>query len=223
VESPRTGEGSAIRKIPFTGTLYIERDDFMEVPPKKFFRLAPGVEVRLRWAYFIKCVGVDKDANGEITAVRCTYDPATRGGDAPPGPNGEPPRKVKATIHWVSAAHAVDAEVRLFDRLFAAEEPGKRTGNYLDDLNPSSLEVIPSAKVDPHLLEAARYRVTTHKAGPYEVTMGVGDTFQFERLGYFTVDKDAGKRFGGEGTADHLVFNRTLTLKDAWAKETQKG
>lgn len=220
------GEGSsasaAIRKAPFTGTLYIERDDFMENPPKKFFRLAPGVEVRLRWAFFIKCVGVDKDASGEITAVRCTYDPATRGGDAPPGPNGEPPRKVKATIHWVSAAHAVDAEVRLFDRLFSAEEPGKRTGNYLDDLNPDSLEVITNAKVDPHLLEAARYRVSTHKAGPYEVTLGVGDTYQFERLGYFTVDKDSATRFGGEGTGDKLVFNRTLTLKDTWAKEAQK-
>jgi glutaminyl-tRNA synthetase len=214
---------TATRQIPFSGTLYIEHDDFMEVPPKKFFRLAPGVEVRLRWAYFIKCVGVDKDAAGNITAVRCTYDPATRGGDAPPGPNGEPPRKVKATIHWVSAAHAADAEVRLFDRLFSAEEPGKRTGNYLDDLNPSSLEVIKNAKVDPFLLEAARYRVEERKAGKYTVKLGHGDTYQFERLGYFTADRDSGPRFGGEGKADALVFNRTLTLKDAWAKESQKA
>lgn len=214
---------TATRKIPFTGTLYIEADDFMEVPPKKFFRLAPGVEVRLRWAYFIKCVGVDKDASGNITAVRCTYDPATRGGDAPAGPNGEPPRKVKATIHWVSAAHAADAEVRLFDRLFAADEPGKRTGNYLDDLNPNSLEVIANAKVDPHLLEAARYRTEEHAAGKYKVALGHGDTYQFERLGYFTVDKDSDAKFGGEGKIGKLVFNRTLTLKDAWAKEAQKG
>jgi glutaminyl-tRNA synthetase len=179
--------------------------------------------VRLRWAYFIKCVGVDKDEAGNVVCVRCTYDPATRGGDAPAGPNGEPPRKVKATIHWVSAAHAVDAEVRLFDRLFNAEEPGKRTGNYLEDLNPSSLEVIASAKVDPCLLENAKYRVDERRAGDHTVQLGRGDTFQFERLGYFTVDPDSGARFGGKGAGEMLVFNRTLTLKDTWAKEAQKS
>lgn len=180
-------------KVPFSGELYIEQDDFMEVPAKKFFRLAPGAEVRLRWAYFIKCTGVDKDATGKITAVRCTYDPATRGGDAPAGPNGEPPRKVKGTLHWVSAAHAVAAEVRLFDRLFKVETPGGASGDYLADLNPASLEVT-TALVDP--------RLTTAPAGT---------TYQFERLGYFTVDQDS--------APGRCVLNRTVTLKDAWARE----
>ncbi|MGQ0628072.1 MAG: glutamine--tRNA ligase/YqeY domain fusion protein [Phycisphaerales bacterium] len=184
--------GAGTRKIPFGRVLYIEREDFMEVPEKKFFRLAPGAEVRLRWAYFIRCVGVDKDSAGNITQIRCTVDEATRGGDAPAGPNGEPPRKVKGTLHWVSAAHAIEAEVRLFDRLFLAEEPGKRTGNQLDDLNPHSLEVV-KGYADPVLARAA-----------------IGDRFQFERLGYFCVDKDS--------TPGALVFNRTVTLKDAWAK-----
>jgi glutaminyl-tRNA synthetase len=180
-------------KVPFSGELYIEQDDFMEVPAKKFFRLAPGAEVRLRWAYFIKCTGVDKDASGRITAVRCTYDPATRGGDAPAGPNGEPPRKVKGTLHWVSAAHAVAAEVRLFDRLFKVETPGTASGDYLADLNPASLEVT-TALVDPRL-----------------TTAPVGTTYQFERLGYFTVDQDS--------APGRCVLNRTVTLKDAWARE----
>ena len=216
----------ATRRIAFTGTLYIEREDFMEVPPKKFFRLSPGTEVRLRWAYFVKCVGLEKDAAGNVTCVHCTYDPATRGGDAPPGPNGEPPRKVKATIHWISAARAVDAEVRLFDRLFNAEEPGKRTGNYLDDLNPASLEVITSAKIDPYLAEAARFRPRAVRSGEHTLRLGEGDRFQFERLGYFAVDPDSGARFGGSGapgSGDKLVFNRTVTLKDTWAKEAQKA
>jgi len=191
-EDPAAGT----RKVSFGRVIYIEREDFMEEPPKKFFRLAPGVEVRLRWAYFLKCVGVVKDAAGNVTELRATIDPATRGGDAPAGPNGEPPRKVKGTIHWVSAAHATRAEVRLFDRLFNADEPGKRTGNQLDDLNPSSLEVV-EALVDPAL-----------------ATAKVGEKFQFERLGYFCVDKDS--------KPGRVVFNRTVTLKDSWAREGGK-
>ncbi len=215
---------TATRKIPFTGMLYIEAEDFMEVPPKKFFRLAPGVEVRLRWAYFIKCVGVDKDAAGNITAVHCTYDPATKGGDAPPGPNGEPPRKVKATLHWISAAHALTGEVRLFDRLFKAEEPGSAgpTGekrDFMEDLNPSSLEVITNAKLDPHLQGVAQVRTITRSIVEHGVTHTIPipqpDVFQFERrLGYFAIDRDS--------TPDKLVFNRTVTLKDNWAKEAAK-
>src|SRR4051794_11422238 len=175
------------RKVPFSRVLYIERDDFREDPPKKFFRLAPGREVRLRCAYFITCTGVIKDpATGEIAELRCTYDPATRGGDAVDG------RKVKATLHWVSAAHAVDAEVRLYDRLFTAEEPGA-SGDYRTDLNPASLEVVRDAKIEPSLRSAP-----------------VGARVQFERIGYFCVDRDS--------TPSRPVFNRTVTLKDSWAK-----
>src|SRR3954447_8209513 len=175
------------RKVPFSRVLYIERDDFREDPPKKFFRLAPGREVRLRCAYFVTCTGVTKDpATGEITELTCTYDPATRGGDAVDG------RKVKATLHWVSAAHAVDAEVRLYDRLFTAEEPGA-SGDYRTDLNPASLEVVRDAKIEPSLRSAP-----------------VGARFQFERIGYFCVDRDS--------TPSRPVFNRTVTLKDSWAK-----
>ncbi|GMV27740.1 MAG: glutamine--tRNA ligase [Phycisphaerae bacterium] len=199
----RSGE-SAKRKVPFSRVLYIEQDDFMENPPKKFFRLAPGNEVRLRWAYIIKCTGVTKDASGAITEVRCTYDPATRGGDIPLGPDGKPIRKVQGTIHWVSAEHAASAEIRLFDRLFKAEEPGSATGNWMDDLNPSSLEVV-RALIDPHVAQTARYHADR----------GEGDRFQFERLGYFCVDKDS--------APGKLVLNRTVTLKDAWAKEAAKG
>ena len=191
------GKPAQTRKIPFSGTLFIEQEDFMEVAPKKYFRLAIGQEVRLRWAYFIKATSVVKDASGNITQINATYDPATKGGDAPAGPNGEPARKVKGTLHWVSADHAVDAEVRLFDRLFKTEEPGKATGEWKDDLNPNSLEVV-RAKIDPHL--------TTAK---------VGDTFQFERLGYFRVDEDS--------KPGAMVFNRTVTLKDDWAKQVGKG
>jgi glutaminyl-tRNA synthetase len=183
------------RKVPFSGTIYIEREDFEEVPPKKFFRLALGEnppEVRLRWAYFIKATGVVKNAAGEITEVHATYDPATRGGDAPANPDGTPSRKVKGTIHWVSAAHCKEVEVRLFDRLFNAEQPGERTGEWMDDLNPKSLEVV-KAMVEPVLGSAK-----------------VGETFQFERLGYFCVDRDS--------TPGKPVFNRTVTLKDAWAR-----
>jgi glutaminyl-tRNA synthetase len=182
--------GAGARKVPFSRELYIEREDFMEDPPKKFFRLSPGAEVRLRYAYFVRCTGVVKDASGEVTELRCTYDPATRGGDAPDG------RKVKATLHWVSARHALEAEVRLFDRLFKAEEPGKATGNWMDDLNPRSLEVV-RARVEPSMASAR-----------------TGERFQFERIGYFCVDAES-----REGAP---VFNRTVTLKDAWAKVAGK-
>jgi glutaminyl-tRNA synthetase len=183
--------GAGTRKVPFSRELFIEQDDFREDPPKKFFRLAPGREVRLRCAYFIRCVGVVKDpVTGDVTGLRCTYDPATRGGDAPDG------RKVKATLHWVSAPHAVNAEVRLYDRLFRSEEPGK-TGDYHDDLNPASLEVVADAKVEPSAAAAA-----------------AGTMFQFERLGYFCVDADS--------AAGRPVFNRTVTLKDSWAKAEQR-
>jgi glutaminyl-tRNA synthetase len=174
------------RLVPFSRELYIERDDFMENPPKKFFRLAPGREVRLRGAYFVTCTGVEKNEAGEVIGLRCTYDPGTRGGDAPDG------RKVKATLHWVSAAHALDAEVRLYDRLFKTETPGS-DGDYREDLNPSSLEVLTRCKIEPSV------------AG-----VPAGTRYQFERLGYFCVDPDS--------TPDRLVFNRTVSLKDSWAK-----
>jgi len=191
VNNPEDPEAGT-RKVPFSRELFIEQDDFREDPPKKFFRLAPGREVRLRCAYFITCTGVVKDpATGEVTELRCTYDPATRGGDAPDG------RKVKATLHWVSAAHAVNAEVRLYDRLFKSEEPEK-AGDYHDDLNPASLEVVTDAKVEPSAAAAPP-----------------GTRFQFERLGYFCVDADT--------AAGRPVFNRTVTLKDSWAKaESQR-
>ena len=175
------------RKVPFSKVLYIEQDDFREDPPKKFFRLAPGREVRLRNAYFITCREVVKDASGQVVELRCTYDPATRGGDAPDG------RKVKATLHWVSARHAIDAEVRLYDRLFTSETPGTGDTDFLTQLNPASLEILTDCKVEPSLEDAA-----------------AGERFQFERLGYFCVDPD--RRPGAP------VFNRTVTLKDTWAK-----
>src|SRR3954466_13736958 len=175
-EDPAAGS----RRVPFSKVLYIEHDDFREEPPKKFFRLAPGREVRLRCAYFITCTGVIKDpVTGEVIELRCTYDPATRGGDAPDG------RKVKATLHWVSAAHAIDAEVRLYDRLFTAEEPGA-SGDYRTDLNPASLEVVRDARIEPSLRSAP-----------------VGARVQFERIGYFCVDRDS--------TPSRPVFNRTVT------------
>ena len=182
-------ESAGTRKVPFSNVLYIERDDFMEDPPKKFFRLAPGREVRLRNAYFITCREAVKDAAGEIVELRCTYDPATRGGDAPDG------RRPKATLHWVSAAHAIDCEVRLYDRLFTVEEPGKGDADFLAQINPASLEVIADAKVEPSVASAAP-----------------GTRYQFERLGYFSVD--AGPRAEGRGP----ILNRTVTLKDSWAK-----
>ena len=184
-EDPAAGT----RKIPFSRVLYIEQDDFREDPPKKYFRLAPGAEVRLRYGYFVRCTGVAKDASGRVTEVRCTYDPATRGGDAPDG------RRVRGTIHWVSAPHAVTAEVRLYDHLFTKANPSDdRDGlDWRAHLNPASLERIPDAKAEPGLAGAKP-----------------GTRYQFERVGYFTVDPDS--RMGG------LVFNRTVGLRDTWAK-----
>jgi glutaminyl-tRNA synthetase len=184
------------RKVPFSRVIYIERDDFMEDPPKKFFRLAPGREVRLRNAYLITCTAVIKDASGEIVELRCSYDPATRGGDAPDG------RKVKATLHWVSARHAADAEVRLYDRLFRVEDPdaaaAKADSDFTLFLNPASLETLRGCKVEPML-----------------ATSPPGTRYQFERLGYFAVDPDA-----REGAP---VFNRTVSLKDSWTKHQKSA
>jgi len=182
------------RKVPFSRVLYIERDDFRESPPKKFFRLSPGKEVRLRCAYFITCQEVVKDASGEIVELRCTYDPATRGGDSPDG------RKVKATLHWVSAAHAAAAEVRLYDRLFSVEDPeaDEAGKTFLDCLNPNSLEVLRECQIEPSLVAAPR-----------------GKQFQFERLGYFNVDDDS--------APGAPVFNRIVSLRDTWAKIEQKA
>jgi len=174
------------RKVPFGRELYIEQADFMEDPPKKFFRLAPGREVRLRYAYFITCREVIKDDAGEVVELRCTYDPETRGGDSPDG------RKVKATLHWVSAAHAVAAEVRLYDHLFNRPDPGA-DGDFLNDLNPDSLEIIGDAQLEPSI-----------------AAFGPGDRFQLERLGYFCVDPDSGP--------GKPVLNRAVTLRDTWAK-----
>jgi glutaminyl-tRNA synthetase len=175
-----------VRKVPFSKILFIEQDDFREHPPKKYFRLSPGAEVRLRYAYIIKCTGVVKDEKtGEVIEVRCTYDPETKSGSP------QSARKVKGTLHWVSASHAVTAEVCLYDRLFTVEDPGGE--NWRDLVNPHSLEVLRQCKVEPSL--------TTAKSQ---------DRFQFERLGYFCVDDDS--------TNGGLVFNRTVTLRDTWAK-----
>ena len=186
-EDPSAGS----RTVPFTRDLWIERDDFMEEPAPKFFRLAPGREVRLRGAYFVTCREVVKDAAGEVVELRCTYDPATRGGDAPDG------RRPKATLHWVSAAYAVPAEVRLYDHLFTRPDPGA-DGDLFADLNPASETVLSRTFVEPSLARAS-----------------VGETVQFERLGYFSPDPDS--------MAGHLVFNRTLTLKDSWARLQARG
>ncbi len=184
-------ESAGIRKVPFCRELYIEREDFFEAPPKKFFRLAPGREVRFRAAYWLKCNEVIKDDAGQITELRCTYDPETRGGKNPP--DG---RKVKGTIHWVSARHAIDAEVRLYDRLFDHQNPDSRKRNYLDHLNPDSLDVRQDCKLEPALADAAP-----------------GEPIQFERLGYFCVDADS--------TPDAPVFNRTVALRDSWSRRQQ--
>ena len=181
-EDPRMGT----RKIPFSRVVYVEREDFREHPPKKFYRLSPGREVRLRYAYFIKCVNVLKDEHtGEVVELHCTYDPSTRGGSSPDG------RKVKATLHWVSAQHALEAEVRLYDRLFEKEDPAD---DYKTCLNPSSVEILKSCSIEPSLAEATP-----------------GSQYQFERLGYFCVDSVDSKKGA-------LVFNRTVTLRDTWAK-----
>jgi glutaminyl-tRNA synthetase len=174
------------RRVPFSGEFWIEHDDFREVPPPKYFRLSPGREVRLRWGYFVTCTGVVKDDRGDVVEVRCTYDPETRGGNAPDG------RKVKATIHWVSVAHAVDAEVRLYDRLFAVEEPGGE--DWLTQLNPESLDVLRGCKLEASLADAAP-----------------GSRWQFERMGYFCVDPS-------DSRPGAPVWNRTVTLKDTWAR-----
>jgi glutaminyl-tRNA synthetase len=187
-EDPSAGT----RKVPFSKVLYIEQDDFLEDPPKKFFRLAPGREVRLRNAYLVTCQRAIKDDSGRIVELRCTYDPATHGGDAPDG------RKVKATLHWVSAQHAADAEVRLYERLFRTETPGTGDTDFLTELNPASLEILHGCKVEPALSTAPP-----------------GAGFQFERLGYFCVDPDA--------AAGRPVFNRTVTLKDTWAKIKERA
>lgn len=187
-ENPDAGK----RKVPFTREIYIERDDFMENPPRKFFRLSPGKEVRLRYAYYVTCNEVIKDENGEVTELRCTYDPETKGGNSPDG------RKVKATLHWVSCTENVKAEVRLYDRLFSDEEPdGHKDKDFLEFLNPDSLQVLNECYVEPFVKEAKAL-----------------DSFQFERLGYFNIDPDS------EG--EKLVFNRTAQLRDNWAKMKDK-
>ena len=178
------------RKVPFSRVLYIEQDDFREDPPKGYYRLSPGREVRLRYGYLVTCTRVVKDPNtGEIVEVHCTYDPATRGGNTPDG------RKVKSTIHWVSAAHALEAEVRLYETLFSKEDPNQVADgqDFTANLNPHSLEIVSNAKLEPSLAGVAP-----------------GSRYQFERLGYFCVDPDS--------ASGKLVFNRTVALKDTWAK-----
>jgi glutaminyl-tRNA synthetase len=187
-------ESMGSRTVPFSRMLYIEQDDFREDPPKQYFRLAPGREVRLRYGYFVTCTSVVKDATGQVIEIHCTYDPATRGGNAPDG------RKVKSTIHWVSAEHAIDAEVRLYDTLFTREDPNQveEGQDFTANLNPQSLEVVSGAKLEPSLRGAE-----------------AGTGYQFERLGYFSVDPDT--------TPETLVFNRTVALRDTWAKIEKKS
>ena len=185
---------SGMHEMPFSRELYIERDDFMENPPKKFFRLAPGAEVRLKGAYIIKCEEVVKDADGNITELRCTYDPDTLSGM--PGAS----RKVKGTLHWVSAPHAIDAEVRLYDRLFDVENPAAEPDrDFREMLNPDSLKVVQGVKLEPFIMANAQ----------------PGTKFQFQRVGYFTPDPDS--------TPEHPVFNRTIALKDTWEKVQKKA
>jgi glutaminyl-tRNA synthetase len=190
-EDPSAGT----RTVPFSRELYIEQDDFREVPPKQYFRLSPGKEVRLRYGYFITCTGVVKDSSGQVVELRCTYDPATRGGNAPP--DG---RKVKSTIHWISARHAIDAEVRIYETLFTKENPNdlEEGQEFTDLLNPNSLEVVTGCKLEPSLAGAA-----------------LGTSYQFERLGYFALDLDS--------APGALVFNRTVGLRDTWAKIEKKS
>ena len=197
-EDPAMGK----RQVPFSRVIYIEQDDFRETPPPKYWRLFPGNEVRLRWAYLIRCTSVLKNDVGDVVEVRCTYDPATRGGDAPDG------RKVKSTIHWVSAEHAVEDEVRLYDHLFTQEDPDDvpEGANWLDGINPNSLEVLPAAKLEPALVSAQCNRDAHGSLNP--------DRVQFERHGYFCVD--------AESAPGKLVFNRTVNLKDTWAKIEKK-
>jgi len=180
---PKTGS----RKVPFSREIYIEHDDFMEDPPKKFFRLAPGREVRLRYGYFITCTDVVKNGSGEITELRCTYDPATRGGDSPDG------RKVQGTIHWVSAAQSLECELRLYDRLFTISDPDD-VDDFLSVVNPESLTVVHGARIEPSVAKDS-----------------LGTRYQFERTAYFISDSV-------DSTDEKLVFNRTVTLRDSWAK-----
>jgi glutaminyl-tRNA synthetase len=189
-EDPSAG----VRQVPFSREIYIEQDDFREVPPPKYYRLSPGKEVRLRNAYFVTAHSVVKDAAGSLVEVHCTYDPASRGGNSPDG------RKVKSTIHWVSSAHALSAEIRIYDKLFTKADPGdvEEGRTFLDNLNPNSLEIVAEAKLEPSLANAK-----------------VEDRFQFERVGYFCLDSDS--------TSEKLVFNRTLPLKDSWAKIEKKS
>jgi len=184
-QDPKAGT----RLIPFAREIYIEQEDFMMDPPKKFFRLAPGREVRLRFAYFITCTDVIYDAEGNIVEIRATYDPETKGGSAPDG------RKVKSTLHWVAAEQSLQAEIRLYDHLFTTEDPSE--GDLEDILNPNSLEVLEGARVELNLQDVQP-----------------GDRFQFERIGYFCVDPDS--------SPTHLVFNRTVSLRDTWSKLQQK-
>ncbi|MDO9264314.1 MAG: glutamine--tRNA ligase, partial [Desulfosalsimonadaceae bacterium] len=179
------------RTIPFSKVLYIEQDDFMEDPPKKFYRFSPGREVRLRYAYFVTCTEAVKDETGKVVELRCTYDPATRGGDAPDG------RKVKSTIHWVSAGHAIDAEVRLYESLFSIENPAAEE-DFKNSLNGNSVQILRNCKVEPSLGDAQP-----------------GFRCQFERLGYFCADAK-------DSSPDNLVFNQIATLKDMWAKVRKK-
>ncbi len=193
--------GMGTRKVPFSRELYIERDDFREDPPKKYFRLAPGREVRLRYAYFVTCTGVVKDKKtGEVVELHCTYDPETRGGDAPDG------RKVKATLHWVSAAHSIEAEVRLYDYLFTREKPDdtEEGEDFTSSLNPNSLEILKGCRLEPSL------------KGVTPETGEAGGRWQFERQGYFCIDS-------GDSTPEALVFNRAVSLKDTWAKIEKAG
>jgi glutaminyl-tRNA synthetase len=178
-------ESDGKRDLPFSKELFIEKDDFMEDPPKKFFRLSPGREVRLRYAYFITCEKLVKDSEGNIIELHCTYDPDTKGGNSPDG------RKVKATLHWVSASDSIDAEIRKYDRLFQIPEPDKED-NFMDAINPSSLEVLSNCKLEPSLKEVK-----------------VGESIQFERLGYFCKDSDSD---------DTPIFNQTVPLRDSWGK-----
>jgi glutaminyl-tRNA synthetase len=186
---PQDKTNTETRIVPFSREIYIEQDDFLEEPPKNFFRLAPEREVRLLGAYLVTCTGAEKDAEGNLTALHCTYDPDSRGGNPADG------RKVKGTIHWVSAAHAARAEVRLYDRLFTTSNPDDvaEGADFTDNLNPASLEILPDCRLEPDLAQAQ-----------------IGDRFQFMRQGYFVVDQDS--------TPDNLVFNRTVGLRDSWAK-----
>jgi glutaminyl-tRNA synthetase len=185
--------GMGSRKVPFSRTLYIEQEDFMETPPKKFYRLAPGKEVRLRYGYFIKCMAYDKDpSTGKVVELHCTYDPETRSGFAPDG------RKVDATLHWVSADHSLPAEMRLYDRLFRVSNPMEGDSDFVDHLNPNSLETLTSCRVEPSLAGAAP-----------------GSRFQFERVGYFCADMK-------DSSPERQVFNRVASLRDSWAKAAKQ-